>query len=141
MAQIIQASDMEFSEALKDQHILELEGVGFPSFLSVAYSGTGYLRPLPLEQLSNVLVYIFTSLISYGLPRKQISASRLVEILQEEHEVPSAVTSQVMRWFGFVSGDRWEMDEIKAVRHVGLGLLRPHIVSASHGPSFLPLIL
>ncbi|KIM31341.1 hypothetical protein M408DRAFT_15130 [Serendipita vermifera MAFF 305830] len=112
LAQIIQASDVEFSNALKSSHILELDGI---------------MRPLPLEQLSKILVYVFTSLISYGLPRKQIPASRLADILETEHEVPSAVTKQVMNWFGSVSDGIWDMDEIQSVRHVGLGLLRPHM--------------
>lgn len=87
------------------------------------------MRPLPLEPLSKILVYIFTSLISYGLPREQIPASRLAEILETEHEVPSTVTEQVMRWFGSVSEGRWDMDETQSVRQVGLGLLRPYLVS------------
>jgi Sister chromatid cohesion protein Dcc1 len=107
---------------------------------SIAYRWTGYLRPLPVEPLSNILVYIFTSLISYGLPRKQIPTSRIMEILQLEHEVPTAVTAQVMQWFGSVSGDSWEMNEVQSVRQVGLGLLRPHMVSISYNRLRLPLI-
>ena len=141
MAQIIQASDMEFSKALRDQHILEPQGVNFPSqSFSTAYRWTGYLRPLPVEPLSNILVYIFTSLISHGLPRKQIPTSRITEILQLEHEVPSAVTAQVMQWFGSVSGDSWEMSEVQSVRQVGLGLLRPHMVGTSYNRLPPPLI-
>ena len=89
------------------------------------------MRPLPLQQLSKILVYIFTSLISYGLPRNQIPASRLAKILQTEHEVPSAVTEQVMQWFGSVTEGAWDMDEVQSVRQVGVGLLRPHLVSVT----------
>jgi sister chromatid cohesion protein DCC1 len=131
MAQIVQASDMEFSKALRDQYILELGGIYSSPVLSRTHRLTGYLRPLPVVPLSNILIYIFTSLISHGLPRKQIPASRLMEVLQVEHEVPSAVTMQVMQWFGSVSGDRWEMNDTQSVRQVGLGLLRPHMVSTS----------
>jgi hypothetical protein len=35
MAQIVQASDIEFSKALRDQHILELEGSDLSSYLSL----------------------------------------------------------------------------------------------------------
>lgn len=83
-----------------------------------------YLHPLPLEQLAEILVFIFTSLISYGLPRKKTPASKLVDILHSDHEVPPDVSKQVLKWFGELNEDLWTMDEMKAIRQTGLGILK-----------------
>jgi Sister chromatid cohesion protein Dcc1 len=52
--------------------------------------------------------------------------------LEFEHEVRREVTLQVMRWFGHVDDvdERWKMDveNSKAVRQVGLGILRRYKV-------------
>ena len=63
------------------------------------------------------------------LTQREVWMRRVAEILETEHEVPSTVTEQVMRWFGSVSEGRWDMDEAQSVRQVGLGLLRPYLVS------------
>lgn len=85
-------------------------------------------------------MYIFTSLVSYGLPRKEIPVTRLLEILEQDHEVPAAVSTQVMQWFGSLDGETWSMDSPQAVRQVGIGLLKPHAVSFSTSPITEPLI-
>lgn len=74
-------------------------------------------------------MYIFTSLVSYGLPRREIPTARLQEVLEQDHEVHPSVTMQVMQWFGSVDGQTWSMDNAQAVRQVGIGLLKPYAVS------------
>ncbi|PVG02456.1 hypothetical protein CPB86DRAFT_725555 [Serendipita vermifera] len=119
---VVQASDTEFANALRERHILEIDD---------------YLRPLSTEYLGKILVYIFTSLVSYGLPRNDIPAARLMEIIQQEHDIPAVVTRQVMQWFGTIDAGKWDMDSLEAVKHVGLGLLRPYIHEAIKYPEFI----
>lgn len=129
MASVIQASDLEFSKALRDNHILQLDGRRPVSFAQLTNHSAGFLRPITSTQLSNILVFILTALISYALSRQDTPTSRLLDILETDHEVPKPVTKQILQWFGVLDGETWNMNEIDLVKHVGLGILQPHAVS------------
>jgi hypothetical protein len=59
---------------------------------------------------------------------KDISVSKLVQGVGEEHQIPEEVTGYLIRWFGEVTLDRWDIDREDVVRHIGLGMLTLHKV-------------
>lgn len=86
----------------------------------------GYLRPLTPAYLTQILETILNSIILQGFPPppQSIPADQLIKHLDMEHEYPQIVISQVLPWFGSVSGNEWTMDPHAVVREIGLGRLR-----------------
>ena len=58
------------------------------------------------------------------------SVDTLTHALEEEHEIKREVCTQVMKWFGEVKDGFWKLDELAAVKEVGLGVLRAYKVSS-----------
>jgi sister chromatid cohesion protein DCC1 len=88
----------------------------------------GILRQIPLAYLAKLLVLILNTVISSGITIKNIPVPRLAKGLEDEHQIPEEVTGYLVRWFGEVELDRWDMNREDVVRHVGLGMLTPHKV-------------
>jgi sister chromatid cohesion protein DCC1 len=95
-------------------------------------SFVGVLRQVPLAHLAKLLVHILNTIISSGMTVKDVPVPKLVEGLEDEHQIPGAVTRHLIGWFGEVKLDRWNMDREDVVRHVGLGLLTPYKVRFLH---------
>jgi sister chromatid cohesion protein DCC1 len=71
-----------------------------------------------------------------ALSHEASPVEQLTEALRNEHEVLPQVSSQIMSWFGDVTGGYWKMDVNAVVKEVGLGILRNYKVL-----SFLPSAL
>ncbi|KAH8994018.1 sister chromatid cohesion protein Dcc1 [Lactarius akahatsu] len=101
----LQASEQELAQALREKHILILDG-------------RSYL----------ILELLLMHLVSLSQPHDAASVQELSQPLEDEHEVKREVTLQVMRWFGQVDAENvsWNVDVEKLVRQVGLGVLRQH---------------
>lgn len=52
----------------------------------------------------------------------------LVGALQDEHQIPSQVSEQVMSWFGEIQHGRWAMNVDAVLKQVGIGILRNYKV-------------
>jgi len=125
----IQASDVEFSRGLKDGRILVLDG---RCKLSDGHDRTnivlGQLRPIAPAHLSTILELLLNYLISLSLSHQAAPIEELVSALADEHEIPRAVSNQVISWFGNVNEGLWTMDIDAVIRELGLGILRHHRV-------------
>lgn len=108
----IQASEAEFSRGLKDRRILVLEG---------------QLRPIAPAHLSTILELLLNYLISLSLSHQAAVVEELVSVLDDEHEIPRAVSNQVTSWFGDVQEGLWKMDADAVIRELGIGILRHHM--------------
>ncbi|KIP11526.1 hypothetical protein PHLGIDRAFT_99307 [Phlebiopsis gigantea 11061_1 CR5-6] len=106
---MLQASELELALGLRDRHILILDGE---------------LRPLASSYLTAILEFLLTALVSYSLSHHSAPTEQVVTILEQDHEVRSDVTRQVMGWFGEFGEDSWKMNVAATVREVGLGILR-----------------
>ncbi|KAG9057029.1 hypothetical protein FS842_008863 [Serendipita sp. 407] len=137
--QVIQASDEEFDHAIKTNHILELNGKESSTILTSTENQAGFLRPLPPKHLNNILIKIFNSIVAHGLPRSGIPIKDLEEALESDYEIPRSVSRQVIEWYGGVEGDKWVMNENKALRQAGLGLLRPYAHTPIKSEQFLSI--
>ncbi|KAI0268678.1 sister chromatid cohesion protein Dcc1 [Gloeopeniophorella convolvens] len=109
----LQASEQELSGALKEKHILIIDGA---------------LRPLSSSYLHKILELLLMHLVSLSQTHEAASVVELCRSLEYDHEVNREVTLQVMRWFGELdaANESWNMDVEKVVRQVGLGVLRQH---------------
>ncbi|KAI9509500.1 sister chromatid cohesion protein Dcc1 [Russula earlei] len=109
----LQASERELAKALKEKHVLIIDGA---------------LRPLSPSYLHKILELLLMHLVSLSQPTDAASVLELTRSLEYEHEVRREVTLQVMRWFGEVDAadELWKMDVGEVVRQVGLGILRRH---------------
>ena len=88
----------------------------------------GWLRQIPLAYLAKLLVLILNTIISSGMTVKDISVPTLVDGVGEEHQIPEDVTRCLIRWFGEVKLDKWNIDREDVVRHIGLGMLTQYKV-------------
>ncbi|KAG2078863.1 hypothetical protein BDR04DRAFT_996880 [Suillus decipiens] len=107
----IQASEAEFVRGLKERRILVLEG---------------QLRPIAPAHLSTILELLLNYLISLSLSYQAAAVEELVSVLSDEHEIPRAVSNQVISWFGDVKEGLWKMDADAVIRELGVGILRHH---------------
>ncbi|KAG1862584.1 sister chromatid cohesion protein Dcc1 [Suillus subalutaceus] len=107
----IQASEAEFVRGLKERRILVLEG---------------QLRPIAPAHLSTILELLLNYLISLSLSHLAAAIEELVSALADEHEIPRAVSNQVISWFGDVKEGLWKMDADAVIRGLGVGILRHH---------------
>ncbi|KAG1829115.1 sister chromatid cohesion protein Dcc1 [Suillus variegatus] len=106
-----QAPNAEFARGLKERRILVLEG---------------QLRPIAPAHLSTILELLLNYLISLSLSHQAAPIEELVSVLADEHEIPRAVSKQVMSWFGDVKEGLWKMDIDAVIRELGVGILRHH---------------
>ncbi|KAH9961376.1 sister chromatid cohesion protein Dcc1 [Russula dissimulans] len=106
-----QTSERELAQALKEKHILIIDGA---------------LRPLSPSYLHKILELLLMHLVSLSQTHDAASVVELSRSLEYEHEVRREVVLQVMRWFGEVdtANELWKVDVEKVVRQVGLGILR-----------------
>ncbi|KAG1775347.1 sister chromatid cohesion protein Dcc1 [Suillus placidus] len=107
----IQASEAEFIRGLKERRILVLEG---------------QLRPIAPAHLCTILELLLNYLISLSLSHQAAAVEELVSVLSDEHEIPRAVSNQVISWFGDVKEGLWKMDPDAVIRELGVGILRHH---------------
>jgi sister chromatid cohesion protein DCC1 len=75
-----------------------------------------------------VLELLLNALVSLSLSYQNAPVEDLVATLEEEHDVNRDVTRQVMRWFGQIEDDIWQMDVDATVTEIGLGILRAYRV-------------
>lgn len=91
------------------------------------------LRPIAPSHLRTILELLLNSLVSESLDHTAAPLTTLLVALEDAHDIPRAVTRQVMAWFGRIDegalGSTWEMDADAVVREVGLGILRSYRVS------------
>jgi hypothetical protein len=59
---------------------------------------------------------------------KDVPVPKLIKNLEDEHQIPEEVTKYLIRWFGEVKLDKWNIDREDIVRHIGLGMLTPYKV-------------
>ncbi|TFK82179.1 hypothetical protein K466DRAFT_603889 [Polyporus arcularius HHB13444] len=120
----IQASHAELDKGLRDRRILILNGE---------------LRPIARSHLTTILELILTNLVSLSLPHTAAPIATLVSALEDEHDIRSAVSRQVLGWFGRVDENRgtWEMNVDAVIREVGLGILRVYWNDPAHDKAFL----
>ena len=52
----------------------------------------------------------------------------LLTTLADDHEVPRAVSEQIIAWFGDTKDGKWSMDILAIVKEIGLGILRDYRV-------------
>jgi len=126
----IQASDSELDLALKDRHVLNINGERIPHLL-VPFSlfrNSGQLRPIAPSYLSLLLELVLNLLVSLSLPHDNASVEELSSTLANEHEVPRGVSTQVMSWFGIIREGKWSMDVNAVLKEMGLSILRHHKV-------------
>ena len=122
----IQASDHELDGALKDRHILNINGLpiivrpGIPP----SHFIPGELRPIAPSYLSRLLELILNLLVSLSLPRDAAAVEDLCAVLADEHEIPRAVSWQVMSWFGTTREGKWNMDANAVLKEMGVNILR-----------------
>jgi sister chromatid cohesion protein DCC1 len=90
---------------------------------------TDELRPIKPEYLNRLLELILNLLISLSMKYTSVSVEQLSSVLADGHEVPRAVSTQIMAWFGELKDGRWKMDVGSVVRELGLGILRNHRVN------------
>jgi sister chromatid cohesion protein DCC1 len=131
----IQASEVEFTKALKDRRILLMNGN--PPLQTLCYHCpevihlTGTLRPIAASYLSTILELLLNSLVSLQLSHDSAPVSLLAETLQDDHDIRPQVTKQVMGWFGDVGEHAWRMDVPSVLNQVGMGILRTYRVLCS----------
>ncbi|KAG5648993.1 hypothetical protein DXG03_000342 [Asterophora parasitica] len=110
----IQASDAELDRGLKDRHILNIHGE---------------LRPIAPSYLNRLLELVLNGLVALSLSYESASVERLSSSLADDHDVPRAISTQVISWFGSIKDGKWKMDVNPLIKEVGLGVLRQHRVS------------
>lgn len=118
----IQASDLELELGLKSRHILNVNGE---------------LRPVSPSYLDRMLELILNVLVALSLPHHSASVEALSSSLADEHDVPRAVSTQVMTWFGNIQDGKWEMNISALIKEVGLGVLRHHRHEPIHLDDFV----
>ncbi|KAF9534246.1 sister chromatid cohesion protein Dcc1 [Crepidotus variabilis] len=106
----IQSSEEELKNGLKERKILIVHDE---------------LRPIAPAYLTRLLELILNSLVSLSMKHDSASTERLLAELANEHEIPRAVSEQVMRWFGEIdtNSGKWTMNVNGIVKEVGLGIL------------------
>jgi len=108
---VVQASDAELENALKERRILIINHE---------------LRPIAPSYLDTLLELVLNLLVSLSMQNTSASVETLSAALAEGHEVSRTVSTQVMSWFGEIKDGKWKMDVDAVVREVGLGVLRNH---------------
>ncbi|PPQ98496.1 hypothetical protein CVT24_003987 [Panaeolus cyanescens] len=107
----IQASEVELERGLKDRRILVLNNE---------------LRPIAVSYLIHLLELILAVLVAASEQHASASVESITSQLEEDHEVPRVVSTQVMGWFGDIVDGKWKMDVDSVVKEIGLGILRNH---------------
>lgn len=135
----VQASDKELDRGLKERRVLVINGKLLPLltlsdyFAQTLNLNTGFLRPISKDYLKTLLELVLNLLASLSLRSDNIPLDDLVSSLAQDHEVPRAVSMQLLAWFGDVDEAQgsWTMDVQAVVKEVGIGLMRHHRVSLS----------
>ena len=52
----------------------------------------------------------------------------LLTALADDHDVPRAVSEQIIAWFGDTKDGKWKMDVLAIVKEIGHGILRNYRV-------------
>ncbi|KAK7687152.1 hypothetical protein QCA50_009655 [Cerrena zonata] len=109
--EVLQASDAELLQGLQTRRILIIKDE---------------LRPIAPAYLTQILELLLTYLVSLSLSHQAAPVQTLTSSLEEEHEIKREVCTQVMEWFGQIEDGIWRLDELAAVKEVGLGVLRAY---------------
>jgi sister chromatid cohesion protein DCC1 len=143
----LQASEEELAQALKEKHVLIIDGDNtrplYPAnpktkkLTRGKLCSTDALRPLSPSYLHKILELLLMHVVSLSQSHDAASVLELSRSLEYDHEVKREVSLQVMRWFGEIdaTNELWKMDVQKVVRQVGLGVLRQH--KAGSSPSLI----
>jgi sister chromatid cohesion protein DCC1 len=107
----IQASEVELAHGIRERRILNING---------------RLRPITPGYLKTILELLLNHLVTLSPSHKAVSVERLATVLVNEHEIPRQVSTQVMSWFGSVSGEKWTISVDDVLKEVGLGILRDY---------------
>ncbi|KAI0790829.1 sister chromatid cohesion protein Dcc1 [Abortiporus biennis] len=112
--EMLQSSDGELSEGLKQRRILILPG--------------GELRPISHSLLTTILELLLNFVVQFSFPHDAASVADLTTAIEEGQDIRRQVTTQVMEWFGDISkeGGKWKMDVEGIVKEVGIGILRSY---------------
>lgn len=86
------------------------------------------LRPIAPEYLVRLLVLILDLLVSQSMRHDAAPIEDLLTSLADDHEVPRAVSEQILTWFGDTKDGKWNMDILAIVKEIGLGVLRNYRV-------------
>jgi len=82
------------------------------------------LRPIAPAYLTQLLELILNLLVSQSMKHEAAPIEDLLTILAEDHEVPRAVSEQIITWFGATKEGKWSVDILAIVKEIGLGILR-----------------
>lgn len=86
------------------------------------------LRPIAPSYLTRLLELILNLLISQSMKHDATPIEDLLTTLADDHDVPRAVSEQIITWFGDTKDGKWRMDILAIVKEIGHGILRNYRV-------------
>lgn len=86
------------------------------------------LRPIAPAYLACLLGFILNLLVSQSMKLDAAPMADVLTTLAEDHEVPTAVSEQIIAWFGDTKEGKWDVDIVAIVKEIGLGILRNYRV-------------
>ncbi|WVN90556.1 uncharacterized protein L203_105795 [Cryptococcus depauperatus CBS 7841] len=104
---VIQASDEELEEGLRERNVVEVDGK---------------MLLLPPAELKELLTIVLCLLTVHAGASSSAPTEALISSL-EEHDVSPSLSAAVLGLFGEVQGDLWIADVERIVKQVGMGLL------------------
>lgn len=118
---VVQASDAELEQGLKERNVIEVEGEFDSHKFRLTFSGRMLLLPsVHLKDFLNILL----SLLAINSLRSPTTApSQTIITALEEYDVPSSISVPVLDLFGTVEDGQWMANVERMVKEVGLGIL------------------
>jgi len=86
------------------------------------------LRPIAPSYLTRLLELFLNLLISQSMKHDAAPIEGLLTALADDHDVPRAVSEQIIAWFGDTKDGKWKMDVLAIVKEIGHGILRNYRV-------------
>lgn len=118
---VVQASDAELEQGLKERNVIEVDGEFDSHKLRLTFSGRMLLLPsVHLKDFLNILL----SLLAINSSRSPTTApSQTIITALEEYDVPPSISVPVLDLFGTVEDGQWMANVERMVKEVGLGIL------------------
>ncbi|WVO24971.1 uncharacterized protein IAS62_006354 [Cryptococcus decagattii] len=118
---VVQASDAELEQGLKERNVIEVDGEFDSHKLRLTFSG--HMLLLPSVHLKDFLS-ILLSLLAINSSRSPTTApSQTIITALEEYDVPPSISVPVLNLFGTVEDGQWNPNVERMVKEVGLGIL------------------
>ncbi|WWC88665.1 uncharacterized protein L201_003578 [Kwoniella dendrophila CBS 6074] len=116
MMSIIQSSEIELEQGLKDRNVIEVEGKML------------YLPPKELKELLSIILSLLT-IHQVNTEKRNIALSKpIINSLEHDHEVDSSISKQVLSLYGKITindeeEEIWEANTKRILKEIGNGLL------------------